>query len=112
MLLSKSEYRNMGFLIERDDEIIETYLARAEELIISIISEEGEFSPPHLLAIKKAIAFQTEFYVINGVEESGEAVRVSIGDFSYTGGSKSEVSQMSLLILKKAGLFYRGCEVK
>lgn len=112
MILTVDEYKALGFLNGDDSALLERCLLRAEEIVKSLVCGGGEGFPAAATAMKKAVAFQAEYYIINGFEEQEQAVSVKIGDFSYTDAMKSGVSRMAVAILKKAGLMYGGCEVR
>lgn len=61
--------------------------------------------------VKKATAYQTEFYVLNGGNEKQGVEQVSVGSFSYSGGKSKEKDDTSLTTIKllnRSGLMYSG----
>ena len=114
MILTVAEYKEMNFLESSDDVTLEKFIKRAEEVVRTVSNQDmggGEnLSSPALDEVKRAIAFQAEYYIINGYKND-EFENVKLGDLSYKLKEKREVSRMALMCLRRAGVFYSGCNV-
>ena len=115
MAVTSDYYYNTYHGVEFDD--IDTYLARAEDMIQNVISSEpsGEYQQTHY---SKAVCAQAEAIGFSG----GGAVWLSgaqggsftIGSFSMSdgaqtsGGGSVRISDMAMGYLESAGLLSRG----
>ena len=83
-------------------------------LLNSITNKEIETvkEDKKLEIIKKAVANQIEYLFVNGgidfVNDASDIKSVSLGRFSMTNGEKSIISPISLQLLLKTNLLYRG----
>ncbi len=115
MILTVEEYKEMNFLESTDDESLKGLLQRAESVLRAVINQDvgsGEnISPPALEELKRAIAFQAEYYIIHDFYED-DFKTIKLGDLSYTLTGNRMISRMALICLKRAGLFYSACEVR
>lgn len=113
MAVTSDYYYNTYHGVEFDD--IDTYLARAEDMIQNIISSdpEGEYQQTHY---NKAVCAQAEAIGIGGGLAvwltAGSSSSFTIGSFSMSGGSVSggsvQVSDVAMGYLESAGLLSRG----
>jgi len=75
--------------------------------------EFESLSPTAQTHLKNAICAQTEYYIINGFDESAIDAKVKIGDYSYeskSGGVMNSLSPSAMATLKLSGLLYMGTE--
>lgn len=113
MAVTSDYYYNTYHGIEFDD--IDTYLARAEDMIQNIISSVpvGEYQQTHY---NKAVCAQAEAIGIGGGLAvwltAGSSSSFTIGSFSMSGGSVSggsvRISGGAMGYLESAGLLSRG----
>lgn len=115
MILTVAEYKKINFLETTNDVELEKFIKRAEEVVRAVSNQElggGEILPaPVLEEVKRAIAFQTEYYIIHGFKDD-EFDTVKLGDFSYKLSGKRMISRMAIMCLKRAGVFYSSCEIR
>lgn len=115
MAVTSDYYYNIYHGIEFDD--IDTYLARAEDMIQNIISSApvGEYQQTHY---NKAVCAQAEAIGIGGGLAvwltAGSSSSFTIGSFSMSGGAQTsgggsvQVSDVAMGYLESAGLLSRG----
>ena len=112
---------------------LEKYIKRASDLIDQVtgykLAQTSFEDLPEFIQnqVKKAVAAQVEFYVMQGGDEavnagSADFGQVGIGGFSYTTGNQQgqtteskdaqRVSPAALAYLEPTGLLYRGLDVR
>ncbi|MEC2212645.1 hypothetical protein P9G44_18365 [Bacillus paralicheniformis] len=116
------------------DEELNRYIKRASDIIDEVTSYRlygGKFDKiPDIIQdiVRKATAAQVEFYVVKGgaaevdAGEGSNMDSVSVGSFSYSGGSggadsnsgrdAGRISPAALSLLSTTGLLYRGVFVR
>ncbi|MEN7359477.1 hypothetical protein ABC915_21910 [Bacillus licheniformis] len=116
------------------DEDLNRYIKRASDVIDEVTNYRlygSKFEEmPDIIKdiIRKATAAQVEFYVVKGgtaevnAGENSSMDSVSVGSFSYSGGSggsdsnsgrdAGRISPAALSLLSKTGLLYRGVFVR
>ena len=111
MIISKEEFKELGFTCDaQNEELLESCLKRAEYILNalcgSVLASAMAQSKSNASLIKQAAAFQADALLkaetgTNGME------RVSLGDLSYTESSSSngtaDVSQTVKKLLRAAG---------
>lgn len=110
---------------------LEKLIERASDVVDQVTGykiRDLEALPPFVQQqIKKAVAAQVEYFVLNGGDEAvnagqGDIVSVGIGRFNYTVGSvgsgrltepkeATRVSKATIAYLEPTGLLYRGLGV-
>lgn len=115
MILTVTEYKEMDFLETTNDIELEKLIKRAEEVVRTVSNQDigggGILPAPVLEEVKRAIAFQAEYYIIHGFKDD-EFDTVRLGDLSYKINGKRAVSRMTIMCLKRAGVFYSSCEIR
>lgn len=112
MIITKNEFKEMGFDCTADTEtLVEGCIKRAEYILNAVcggtLNSAAAQSKSNLLLIKQAAAFQTDALLKDA--QSGDISRVTLGDLSYSqSDTKSSVNVPETVkrLLKAAGCFY------
>ena len=113
MIISKEEFKELGFTCDaHNEELLESCLKRAEYILNglcgSVLASAMAQSKSNEALIKQAAAFEADTLLRSETGTNGMA-RVSLGDLSYTESSSSngtaDVSQTVKKLLRAAGCF-------
>lgn len=112
MIITKNEFKEMGFGCSAETEtLIEDCIKRAEYILNAIcggtLYSAAAQSPANSALVKQAAAFQTEALLNDA--QSADISSVSLGDLSYSqDGRKSSVNVPETVkrLLRAAGCFY------
>lgn len=112
MIISKEEFRNMGFVCSAIYDLkLENCIKRAEYILNAMcggtLASAMAQSESNAALIKQAAAFETDALLKNELSD-GELTRVSVGDFSYSAEPKTNpnnVPQTVKNLLRAAGCF-------
>lgn len=115
MIISKEDFKELGFICEdKDEELLEGCIKRAEHIINALcgnaLASAMAQSKGNASLIKQAVAFEANALLKAESVTDGMA-RVSLGDLSYTEGSNSsagsvlDVSQTVKKLLCAAGCY-------
>ena len=123
MIISKEDFKELGFICEdKDEELLEGCIKRAEHILTALcgnaLASAMAQSKGNASLIKQAVAFEANALLKAESVTDGMA-RVSHGDLSYTEGSNSsagsvlDVSQTVKKLLCAAGCYpYTAVEVR
>ena len=113
MIISKEEFKELGFTYDaQNEELLESCLKRAEYILNGlcggVLASAMAQSKSNAALIKQAAAFEADALLKSETGTNGMA-RVSLGDLSYTESSSSngtaDVSQTVKKLLRAAGCF-------
>ena len=113
MIISKEEFKELGFTCDaQNEELLESCLKRAEYILNGlcggVLASAMAQSKSNEALIKQAAAFEADALLRSETGTNGMA-RVSLGDLSYTESSSSngtaDVSQTVKKLLRAAGCF-------
>ena len=120
MIISKDDFKELGFICEaRDEERLESCIKRAEHILNALcggaLASAMAQSTGSASLIRQAVAFEADALLKAESSTDGMA-RVSLGDLSYTesssAGGTADVSQTVRKLLRAAGCYpYTAAEV-
>lgn len=96
MIISKDEFKELGFLCEaKNEELLESCIKRAEHILNAlcggVLASAMAQSKGNASLVKQAVAFEADA-LIKAESVTNETARVSLGDLSYTESSESSES--------------------
>lgn len=111
MILTLKEYKEAGFVVSSEDEVMTEICIRRAENILSGMCRGNLISAAlksknNALLVKTAIAFETAVLLQRELSDGG-AEKVSIGDISYSETTERDIPDVSQTV--KEFLCMAGC---
>jgi len=120
--IDENYYETYGGREAGDDPPLSLYIDRACNTIDQITQYKialsanklNDFHPFIQEQVKKAVAAQTEFLVLNGLYSGNDTTpaNVSVGIFNYSGESNTSISPDAIAFLRPTGLLYAGVDAQ